>query len=196
MKKMSGTTENYKAFSFKSPRDWNNWLSKNHSDFDGIWMRLYKKDSGVKSVTHDEALEEALCYGWIDGQLKKHDKKSWLQKFTPRRARSIWSKRNIKHAEELMKAGKMMLPGLKEIEEAKKDGRWENAYDSPAKMTVPDDFLEKLKKNKSAMKFFESLNKPNKYAIAWRLQTAKKPETRDKRMNKILEMLSDGEKFH
>ena len=196
MEKKNGPAENFKVFSFESPKEWNDWLSKNHSTSNGIWLRFFKKGSGVESVTHDEALDEALCYGWIDGQLKKHDEKSWLQKFTPRRLRSIWSKRNIEHAEKLVKAGKMKLPGLKEIEEAKKDGRWKNAYDSPAKMTVPDDFLEMLNKNKSAMKFFESLNKANKYAIAWRLQTAKKPETRDNRMKKILDMLSKREKFH
>ncbi len=188
--------ENIKVIGFKNSKEWNDWLSINHSDSSGIWMRFYKKDSGIKSITHNEALDEALCYGWIDGQLKGYDEKSWLQKFTPRRAKSIWSKRNIELAEKMIKLGKMKPPGLKEIKEAKKDGRWEKAYDSPSNMIVPDDFMKELSKDKNAMKFFNSLNKANKYAVAWRLQTAKKPETRDKRMKNILGMLSKGEKFH
>jgi uncharacterized protein YdeI (YjbR/CyaY-like superfamily) len=192
----NNSNSNFQIISFKNSKEWNKWLSKNHLNSNGIWIRFFKKDSGVSSVIHDEALDEALCYGWIDGQLKKYDDKSWLQKFTPRRAKSIWSKRNIDITEQLIKSGKMKPPGLKEIEAAKSDGRWEKAYDSLAKMQVPDDFLKKLSKDKKALKFFETLNKANKYALAWRLQTAKKPETRNSRMEKILEMLSKGEKFH
>ncbi len=137
-----------------------------------------------------------MCYGWIDGQLKKCDEKSWLQKFTPRRARSIWSKRNADRATKLIKLKKMKPAGLKEIENAKSDGRWEKAYESPKDMTIPGDFLKRLSKDKKAQKFFETLNRANKYAISWRLQTAKKPETREKRMINILDMLSKEEKFH
>jgi uncharacterized protein YdeI (YjbR/CyaY-like superfamily) len=181
---------------FKSQNEWNRWLEKNHAKSKGIWLRFFKKNSGVLSVTHAQALDEALCYGWIDGQLKKYDEQSWLHKFTPRRARSIWSKRNIDHVERLIKSGKLKAAGLKEVEAARADGRWESAYDSPAAMRLPADFLQKLAKNKKAKAFFETLNRANTYAIVWRLQTAKKPETRLARMKAIIEMLSKGEKFH
>lgn len=159
-------------------------------------MRFYKKNSGIASVTHEEALDEALCFGWIDGQLNKFDDKSWLQKFTPRNDKSIWSKRNADRCEQLIKLGKMKPAGFEEIEAAKANGRWEKAYDSPANMKIPEDFMVKLSKNKKALKFFETLNRTSLYSIAWRLQTAKKPETREKRMTQIIEMLSKGEKFH
>jgi uncharacterized protein YdeI (YjbR/CyaY-like superfamily) len=181
---------------FESQKDWQRWLAKNYSKSNGIWLRFFKKDSGVKSIRYDEALDEALCYGWIDGQLKKYDEKSYIQKFTPRRPKSIWSKRNREHVARLISLGKMREAGLKEIEAAKADGRWEQAYDSPSAMKVPEDFMKELSKNKKAKMFFESLNKANTYAILWRLQTAKKPETREKRMKAILEMLKEGKKFH
>jgi uncharacterized protein YdeI (YjbR/CyaY-like superfamily) len=181
---------------FETGDEWRQWLEKNHHSKNGVWLRFYKKDSGIASINHHIALEEALCYGWIDGQAKKYDAESHLQKFTPRRARSIWSKRNIEHITRLQQAGKMAPSGLKEVEAAKADGRWSRAYDSPSNMTMPEDFLQELDKDKKAGAFFETLNKANKYAIAWRLQTAKKPETREKRKNMIIEMLSRGEKFH
>jgi uncharacterized protein YdeI (YjbR/CyaY-like superfamily) len=183
-------------FSFKSPKDWASWLAKNHAKSSGVWLRLFKKDAGVASVTYAEALDEALCYGWIDGQLDKYDEKSWLRKFTPRRSKSVWSKRNIEHVNRLLEAGKMQPAGLKEVEAAKADGRWGRAYDSPSAMQVPEDFLRELSKDKKARAFFATFNKANTYAIAWRLQTAKKPETRAKRMQAILEMLKRGEKLH
>ena len=157
---------------------------------------MFKKDSGVKSVTYDEALDVALCYGWIDGQKNKHDARSWVQKFTPRRARSIWSKRNVEHVERLIAEGKMTAAGWVQIEAAKADGRWTRAYDAAKDMKVPEDFLKELSKNKKAKAFFDTLNKANTYAIAWRLQTAKKPETRERRMNALLEMMKKGEKLH
>jgi uncharacterized protein YdeI (YjbR/CyaY-like superfamily) len=181
---------------FKNSKNWEYWLEKNHNSSKGIWIKFYKKNSDIVSITHDKALDVALCYGWIDGQLKKGDEKFYLQKFLPRRAKSIWSKRNIEHVERLKKEGKMKPSGLKEIEAAKSDGRFAKAYDPPSKMTIPDDFLKRLSKDKKAFKFFELLNRTNKYSIAWRLQTAKKPEIREKRMIKILEMLSKGERFH
>ena len=147
-------------------------------------------------MTHAEALADALCYGWIDGPLKKHDEESWLHKFVPRRPKSLWSKRNREIVERLTETGKMMAAGLKEVEEAKADGRWDKAYDSPSKMRVPDDFMKELSKNKKARTFFGTLNKANTYAIAWRLQTAKKPETREKRMKTIIEMLAAGKPLH
>jgi uncharacterized protein YdeI (YjbR/CyaY-like superfamily) len=179
-----------------SARAWKRWLAKHHARADGVWMRFFKKHSQVASIDHAEALNAALCYGWIDGQIKKLDADSWLRKFTPRRPKSIWSKRNRELVERLMEAGRMKAAGLKEVEAAKGDGRWDRAYDSPSKMTVPADFRKALSKNAKAKKFFASLNKANLYAITWRLQTAKKPETRQKRMQAIIEMLAKGEKFH
>lgn len=158
-------------------------------------MKIYKKSTNINSVSYDEALDIALCFGWIDGQKKKYDEQSWLQKFTPRRKRSLWSKRNCEKVEKLIQANKMQPSGLKEIEAAQADGRWEKAYDSPKNMEIPNDFLEKVKKDKETFAFFQTLNKSNPYAIAWRLQTAKKPETRQRRMAKILEMLQKEEKI-
>jgi uncharacterized protein YdeI (YjbR/CyaY-like superfamily) len=189
-------TNTIPVLSFSTQKAWHNWLYKNHTSEKGLWLRFYKKDSDMKSINHAEALDEALCYGWIDGQAKPYDEKSWLQKFTPRRERSIWSKRNIEHIERLNKAGRMQPSGIKEVEKAKADGRWKKAYDSPSAMNAPDDFLKRLSKNKKAEKFFNSLNKTNRYSINWRLQTAKKPETREKRMMQILKMLENGETFH
>lgn len=181
---------------FESQDEWRTWLEQNHNNARGVWLRFYKKGSSITSLNYAGALDEALCYGWIDGQSKTSDEKSYLQKFTPRRAKSIWSKRNIEHIARLIKEGKMKPSGLKEAESAKADGRWDRAYDSPGNQSIPEDFLLKLSKDKKALAFFESLNKANTYAITWRLQTAKKPETREKRMKIILEMLSRGEKFH
>ncbi|PKP33457.1 MAG: bacteriocin-protection protein, YdeI/OmpD-associated family [Bacteroidetes bacterium HGW-Bacteroidetes-16] len=182
--------------SFNSPQEWNAWLEQNHRNSNGVWLRIYKKDTGIPTTTHAQALEEALCFGWIDGQAKKYDEASYLQKFTPRRAKSIWSKRNVDYVAQLEKEGRMKSAGREQIEAAKADGRWDRAYDSPVNMTMPEDFLKELAKNKKAQAFFKTLNKTNTFAIGWRLQTAKKPETREKRMKMILEMLAREEKFH
>jgi uncharacterized protein YdeI (YjbR/CyaY-like superfamily) len=182
--------------SFKSPEKWKAWLEKNHDKSEGVWLRFFKKDSGQKSINHAEALDEALCYGWIDGQADSFDEKSWLQKFTPRRAKSIWSKKNTENVERLIQTGRMEKAGMAEVEAARADGRWTKAYDSPKNMNMPEDFLKELSKNKKARTFFESLNRTNLYSIHWRLQTAKKPETRQRRIQTILGMLERGEKFH
>ncbi len=181
---------------FSSPSEWEQWLEQNHAISKGIWLQMYKKGSGIATVYYAEALDVALCYGWIDGQLKSIDELSYMQRFTPRRPRSIWSKRNIEHIARLTKEGRMKPAGLKEAEEAKVDGRWDVAYDGQGTMELPADFLKLLSKNKKAFKFYEALNKANKYAIAWRIQTAKRPETREKRIKEILEMLAREEKFH
>jgi uncharacterized protein YdeI (YjbR/CyaY-like superfamily) len=182
--------------SFKDAAAFGSWLKKNHAKSSGIWIKFFKKNSGVKSVVYSEALDEALCWGWIDSQTKTFDAKAYLQRFTPRRSRSIWSKRNRDHVARLVKEKRMQASGLAEVNAAKKDGRWEVAYDSPKNMEVPQDFLKELSKNKKAKKFFDSLNRANVYAIAWRLQTAKKPETHAKRLRDILKMLGEGKKFH
>jgi uncharacterized protein YdeI (YjbR/CyaY-like superfamily) len=185
-----------KTLAFKSPADFRKWLAINHDTADGLWLRIFKKASGRKTVTYDEALDEALCFGWIDGLKKSYDELSFIQKFTPRRARSGWSKRNTVHVERLTKASLMMPAGIKAVEAAKADGRWEAAYESPRDATPPEDFLKALSRDKKAKAFFESLNKSNLYAIVYRLKTAKKPETRERRMKNILAMMSRGEKFH
>ncbi|OJW84035.1 MAG: bacteriocin-protection protein, YdeI/OmpD-associated family [Bacteroidetes bacterium 46-16] len=184
------------VISFRSAKEWHSWLSKNAGVSAGIWLKIFKKDSNEKTVTYAEALDEALCYGWIDGQKKSLDEQAWLQKFCPRRPKSIWSKVNITHVERLSQEGRMKPGGLAAVAAAKADGRWEAAYDAPSKMAVPDDFLKVLAKNKKALAFYHTLNKANLFAIAFRLQTTKKPETRQKRMEAILAMLSKGEKFH
>lgn len=184
------------VISFEKAEDWRAWLEENHGNENGIWLRIFKRGTGRPTVTHATALDEALCYGWIDGQAKKYDDESYLQKFTPRRPHSIWSKINIDHIERLEKEGKMRPAGRKAVEAAKADGRWDAAYDSPKYMEVPDDFIAELSKNEKALAFFGTLNKTNRYAIAWRLQTAKKPETRERRKQLMLEMMARGEKFH
>ena len=182
--------------SFATPKLFKSWLKKHHLTSSGLWVRFYKNASGVKTIIYAEALDEALCYGWIDSQAKTYDAESYLQKFTPRRSKSIWSKRNREHVARLIEEGRMQPVGLKRVEEAKKDGRWDVAYDSPKNMQVPEDLLTELKKYERAQSFFEHLNKANVYAITWRLQTAKKPETRVKRLKIIMDMLKKGETFH
>ncbi len=181
---------------FKTQKDWEKWLAKNHSKPDGIWLRFYKKASGVKTIVYAEALDAALCYGWIDGQSNRYDEKSYVQRFTPRRKRSVWSKTNIAHTARLKKLGRMKPAGLAAIAEAKKNGRWANAYHPQSRATLPEDFLEALGKKKKAKKFFESLNKVNKYAIYYRLNATQKPETREKKIKNIIVMLKNGQKFH
>ena len=189
------------VLAFASAKAWRQWLAKHHKTSDGIWLRLFKTTSAKSSVTkssvsYAEALDAALCYGWIDGQIKRHDAQSWLRKFTPRRARSIWSKKNLAHVARLTKAGQMKAAGLKAVAAAKADGRLRVAYDAPSRSAVPKDFLAALSRNAKAKAFFATLNRANVYAITFRLQTAKKPETRAKRMKAILQMLGRGETFH
>ncbi len=188
--------EDQQIIPFANAQIWEQWLEQNHLEANGIWLQFYKKGSGIASVTYPEALDVALCYGWIDAQLKSIDELSYKQHFTPRRPKSIWSKRNIEHIARLTTEGRMKPTGIKQVEAAKSDGRWEQAYDSPGNMVMPEDFLAELTKDKKAFTFYESLGKVNKYAICWRIQTAKRPETREKRMKEIIEMLSKGVKFH
>jgi uncharacterized protein YdeI (YjbR/CyaY-like superfamily) len=193
---MADSIDSLQILTFKRSTEWRDWLAGNFDRQDGIWLRFYKKASETESIRYAEALDEALCYGWIDGQAKKYDDQSYLQKFTPRRPRSIWSKRNIEHVARLTREGRMQLSGIKQVEAAKADGRWENAYDSPSSMEIPADFYAALDASPQAKEFFATLNRTNIYAIAWRLQTAKKPETRQRRLEAIIKMLESGEKFH
>lgn len=189
-------TPDYEIIPFKSQTEFRKWLHKNHSTCPGIWIKMFKKATGIESINYKQALDEALCYGWIDGQSKSGDETHWIQKFTPRRKQSLWSKRNIEHIERLRKEGKMTEAGEKEVEAAKADGRWAAAYDGPANSKIPEDFLKAVAKDKKTEEFFKTLSKTNLYAISWRLQTAKKPETRERRFNALLEMLKKGEKLH
>jgi uncharacterized protein YdeI (YjbR/CyaY-like superfamily) len=182
--------------SFRSSKELRAWMAKEHTRARGLLLRIYKKDSGVPSVTYAEALDQALCFGWIDGQKLPFDANSWVQKFTPRRAKGSWSKINVGHVDRLIREGQMTPAGLKEVEAAKTDGRWAAAYDSPANATVPPEFVKELARNAKAKQFYATLNKTNLYAIAYRLQTAKRPETKIKRIKLIIDMLARGEKFH
>ncbi len=189
-------TKELPIIAFSSAEKFETWLAKNQSDAKGLWIHFYKKDSGKKSITYKEALDVALCYGWIDGHVKPYDDISWIHKFTPRRPKGKWSKKNKENVTRLITEKRMTPAGQKEVDAAKKDGRWDDAYDSQSNAVVPEDFLKLLEKNKKAKEFFATLNKANIYAITYRLQTAKKPETREKRMKLILEMMKKGEKFH
>ena len=172
------------------------WLKKNYGRSTGVWLRLAKKDSGLTSISRNEALDVALCYGWIDGMAKSEGDTTWLQKFTPLTKRSIWSIKNRENVQRLIDSGEMQPSGLAEIERAKSDGRWDAAYDSPRTIAVPDDLRQAFEKNKKAAKFFESLDSRNRYAILFRIHNAKKPETRARRINEFVEMLARGEKLH
>ncbi len=193
---MTKTEKEKEVLTFEKPQEFRKWLAKNHGVSTGVWLRHFKKDSGKKGITYAEALDEALCYGWIDSQKNAYDAESFIQRFSPRKTKSVWSKRNIEHIARLTRAKRMKSAGLAQVVAAKKDGRWEQAYDSPANMKIPDDFLVALKKDKKAKTFFDTLNRANLFAIGWRLQTAKKPETRAKRMKAILAQLKAGKKFH
>ena len=172
------------------------WLMVNHELPQGIWLKFAKKDTGITSLRYAEALDVALCFGWIDGQARRLDDQFYLQGFTPRRARSPWSKRNIGKVEELIAQGLMQPSGHAEIDRAKADGRWERAYDGQKAAEVPQDFLDALAKNPAAAEFFATLNAQNRYAVHYRLQDAKKPETRARRIDKFVQMFAEGKKFH
>ena len=186
---------NFEIHEFATSKEFRSWIEENHADSAGIFIRLYKKGSGVQSITYAEAVDEALCFGWIDSIVHKYDIVSYIQKFGPRRMRSMWSKINIGKVAKLIEEGRMTEAGLAEIERAKADGRWQAAYDSPKTMDMPEDFLHMLEQHPKAKEFFETLNKSNKFAIAFQLQTAKRPETRERRMLKFIEMLAREEKL-
>ena len=182
--------------SFESAKEWERWLRAHHQDSPGVWLKLAKKGSGVASVTRPETVDIALCYGWIDGQGKSLDGTFWLQRFTPRRRRSVWSKINREKAEALIAAERMQPAGLREVERAKDDGRWDAAYDAPSAATVPEDLRRALDRHPAAAEFFATLDSRNRYAILHRIQTAKKPETRARRIEKFVAMLAEGERLY
>jgi len=181
---------------FADQAAWHYWLGANHASSTGAWLRLAKKGSPVRSVSYAEALETALCYGWIDAQKKPENEQFWRQRFAPRRAKSIWSKVNREKAAALIKAGRMQPAGMEQVAKARQDGRWDAAYDSPVAAAPPADLEAALQRNPPARAFFQTLDRANRYAILWRIQTAKKDETRARRIQKFIEMLEKHEKIH
>ncbi|EJL81560.1 hypothetical protein PMI16_04631 [Herbaspirillum sp. CF444] len=196
MKSQTRSSTALPAHHFEQQQDWTAWLMENHGTSLGVWLKLAKKGANAQSVSYDEAVEIALCFGWIDGQKQAHSEQFWLQKFTRRSDKSIWSKINKEKALALIEAGIMQPAGLKEIERAKIDGRWDAAYDSASKATVPSDFQCALDNNARAKDFFGTLDSRNRYAILFRIQTAKKAETRAKRISQFMQMLERHEKLH
>ena len=180
---------------FESKKKFADWLAKNYDKSAGVWLKIAKKAAGISTVTYAEALDVALCYGWIDGQKGSFDEQYFLQKFTPRRVKSIWSKINVGHVERLIASGEMKPSGLRAVEAAKQDGRWAAAYASQKNIEVPQDFQSALEKNKKAKSFFESLTSAKRYSFLFRVTTAKKAETREKRIRQFVEMLAKGETF-
>ena len=188
-------TTNISILPFASKKKWADWLAKQHDTSAGVWLKLAKKDSGIPSVTYDEALDIALCYGWIDGQKKGFDEQYWLQKFTPRGSKSIWSKVNTEKVGRLIASGEMKPAGLKAVEAAKADGRWEAAYASQKNIEVPEDFQAALDQNEKARAFFASLKSAERYSFLFRIHHAKKAETRARKIQQFVEMLERGEKI-
>lgn len=181
---------------FERQQEWEDWLSRNHKNSSGLWLRLAKKGAKLRSITYAEALDSALCFGWIDGQKKPQDESAWLQRFTPRGKRSIWSRINREKAIALVECGRMQAAGAREMERAQQDGRWERAYDSPRTATVPLDLQTALDKSPKAKAFFATLESRNRYAILFRIQTVKKAETRAQKVAQFVAMLEKHEKIH
>jgi uncharacterized protein YdeI (YjbR/CyaY-like superfamily) len=181
---------------FASRDAWEAWLDENHAASDGLWLKIAKKGSGIETVSFAEALDVALCYGWIDSQANSFDDQYWLQRFTPRRPRSKWSKRNCAKVTKLIEEGRMKPAGIQQVEQAKADGRWEAAYEPQSTAMVPADLRQELEKNEVAREFFATLDSANRYAILYKIQDARKPETRARRIAKYVAMLSQQKKLY
>ena len=190
------TRDSLPVIAFSSRAKWKAWLAKHHSTSSGLWLEIAKKSSAIDSVSYAEAIEVALCFGWIDGQKAAADDDHWLQRFTPRGSRSRWSKINRAKATDLIERGEMKAAGLREVEAAKADGRWEAAYAGQRTMTVPNDLRDALKRNARARAFFETLDSANRYAVLYRIHDAKKPETRAARIEKFVQMLAEHRTIH
>jgi uncharacterized protein YdeI (YjbR/CyaY-like superfamily) len=185
-----------RALSFRTRAELELWLKENHDRQTELWVRMFKKGSGTPSIDWKESVLALLAWGWIDGQRRAHDEVSFLQRFTPRRAKSTWSKINREHAERLIAEGRMHPPGLAQVKAAESDGRWERAYAGSAEMEIPEDFLSALAKNALAKKYFATLDRRNLFTIYLRLATAKRPDTRQKRIAQMIAQLAAGEPFH
>jgi uncharacterized protein YdeI (YjbR/CyaY-like superfamily) len=184
------------VMTFESTDAWDAWLAAHHADAPGLWLKIAKKGATGRTISYAEALDVALCHGWIDGQKGRHDDEYWLQRFTPRKPGSNWSKINTERAAALIASGRMRPAGLREVERAQADGRWEQAYESQSRVTVPEDLARALAANERARAFFATLDSANRYAILYRIGTAKKPETRAKRIDTFVAMLSEHKKIH
>jgi uncharacterized protein YdeI (YjbR/CyaY-like superfamily) len=191
-----GTDDGLPTIRFASAADWEAWLEEHHAVSDGVWIKIAKKGSGIESVRYPAVLESALCFGWIDGRREPLDERYFLQRFTPRRSRSRWSRINRDKAERLIAEGRMRAAGLAEVERARADGRWEAAYEGQRQIAVPDDLQRELDARPKAKAFFAELNSQNRYAILYRLQDAKRPETRARRLAKFVAMLDAGERIY
>jgi uncharacterized protein YdeI (YjbR/CyaY-like superfamily) len=196
MKSAEKNAETLPILEFASQREWEGWLAKHHADAPGLWLKFAKKGAGVPSVTYAEAVESALCYGWIDSQAMALDERYYRQKFTPRRPKSVWSRVNREKALALIEAGRMQPAGLRQVELARADGRWDAAYDGQRTITVPPDLQRELDSYPEARAFFETLTSQNRYAILYRIQSAKRPETRAARIQKFVEMLARRETIY
>jgi uncharacterized protein YdeI (YjbR/CyaY-like superfamily) len=190
------STDALPVMSFESTDAWDAWLAAHHADSPGLWLKIAKKGAAGRTISYSEALDVALCHGWIDGQKGRHDDEYWLQRFTPRKPGSNWSKINTERAAALIASGRMRPAGLREVERARADGRWEQAYESQSRVTVPEDLARALAANERARAFFATLDSANRYAILYRIGTAKKPETRAKRIDTFVAMLSEHKKIH
>ncbi len=192
----SSSRAEYPTLMFASPEEWQVWLHAQHTTARGVWLRFAKKAAAYTTMKYAEALDIALCYGWIDGQLKRYDDASYLIKFTPRGPRSIWSKVNVGHVERLIASGVMQPAGLAAVEAAKSDGRWDRAYSSSSKSSVPDDLQQALNANPVALAAFEQLKRDNRYAILFRVETATTPARRALKIAELVAMLARGETIH
>lgn len=181
---------------FPALADWERWLETEAEQSAGVWLKIAKKGADSPTVTYAEALGAALCFGWIDGQRAAHDASHWLQRFTPRNPRSRWSQLNVERAQELIEQGRMRPAGLRQVEAARSDGRWEAAYESQSRATVPPDFGRELDRSPKARALFETLNGANRYAFIYRINSAKRPETRAARIARFVEMLEQGRTFY
>jgi uncharacterized protein YdeI (YjbR/CyaY-like superfamily) len=189
-------TDALPVMSFGSTDAWDAWLAAHHADSAGLWLKIAKKGAAGTTISYSDALDVALCHGWIDGQKGRHDDEYWLQRFTPRKPGSKWSKINTERAAALIESGRMRPAGRREVERAQADGRWEQAYESQSRVTVPEDLARALAANERARAFFATLDSANRYAILYRIGTAKKPETRAKRIDTYVAMLSEHKKIH
>jgi uncharacterized protein YdeI (YjbR/CyaY-like superfamily) len=192
----AGDERDRAVLSLVSQKAWESWLTKNHATSTGVWLKILKNDSKKKGPSYEEALDSALCFGWIDGQKDTFDGDYWLQRFTPRKPRSKWSRINREKAARLTKEGRMRSAGLSQIEQAKADGRWNAAYEPQGSAFVPEDMRQALARNSKARAFFATLDSRNRYAILYRIQDAKKPETRARRIETYVAMLSEGKTLH
>ena len=184
------------VMTFESTKAWDAWLAAHADGSPGLWLKIAKKGSAGQSISYSEALDVALCHGWIDGQKGRHDDDYWLQRFTPRKPGSNWSKINTERVAALIESGRMTPAGLREVEQAQADGRWERAYQSQSRITVPDDLARALAANPRASEFFATLDGANRYAVLYRITSAKRPETRAKRIDTFVTMLSEHKKIH